>query len=905
MKTFVSLIFTFCFVTCIMHCAIGSMYYVDDSKPNDSGDGTSWGTAKKTIQAAVDVTVDGDTIQVTDGTYPLTSEILVATDIVIESINGPGVTVVDGQDGVRVFNLEDSFCMLSGFMITNGYTTIGGGGISCVNTNPVISDCVISGCYGGYGGGSYYGTLNNCTISGNASSRLGGGSYSGTLNNCIISDNATNNDGGGSYGGALNNCIISGNTAHYKGGGTYGGLQNNCAIFGNTADSYGGGSYQGTLNNCAIFGNTANRNGGGSYYGTLNNCTIIGNTSSEGGGSWISTLRNSIVYYNEAKYSPNYYSGNFYSSCTTPLPSGSGNFDDPPQIAGTNNWHLLLDSPCVNAGSMEYLNGTLDFYGEPRTNGVVDVGCDELWADGLTGDLEMAIDMPCGTNGVMGIPIEFRVMIFGQPSMYFLDFDDGTATTNLCFVSHVFTNPGSYTVTLTASNSTGMVSTDIVVIVDDGCRYVSTDGDDANSGLSWTEAKATIQAGVDSAINGCVVWVDDGIYSLSSQVTLVTDGITVSSANGPEKTVIDCGRVCRGFCLECPEDCFFAISGFTITNGYTTSGGGGVYCVNMNPVISDCVISGCYSGYGGGACYGTLNNCTISGNVSGGRGGGSCYATLNNCTISGNTANSEGGGSCNGTLNNCAISGNTANSYGGGSYYGTLNNCTIIGNKSSKGGGSCGGTLKNSIVYYNMAPSNPNFYNGSFYYSCSTPLPSGSGNFNAPPQFEGTSNWHLLPGSPCVDAGSMEYLQGALDLDGEPRANGVADVGCDELWYSFDHWMGINGLTGFPEDVFVEDRNDDGIINGFDYVFGDNLSSGEKMLDIDMVNKIPVVIVPVQDAATIPYVDVNVLGSTNLTDWNLSVIPMLDPVGKPANRSWLQTEDEYDKAFFKLKAILK
>ena len=34
--------------------------YVDASRPDDSGDGLSWVTAKRTIQAAVDLAQDGD-----------------------------------------------------------------------------------------------------------------------------------------------------------------------------------------------------------------------------------------------------------------------------------------------------------------------------------------------------------------------------------------------------------------------------------------------------------------------------------------------------------------------------------------------------------------------------------------------------------------------------------------------------------------------------------------------------------------------------------------------------------------------------------------------------------------------------------------------------------------------------
>ncbi len=41
-------------------------YYVDASRPDDSGDGLSWATAKKTIQAAVDLAAGGETVRGVD-----------------------------------------------------------------------------------------------------------------------------------------------------------------------------------------------------------------------------------------------------------------------------------------------------------------------------------------------------------------------------------------------------------------------------------------------------------------------------------------------------------------------------------------------------------------------------------------------------------------------------------------------------------------------------------------------------------------------------------------------------------------------------------------------------------------------------------------------------------------------
>lgn len=138
--------------------------------------------------------------------------------------------------------------------------------------------------------------------------------------------------------------------------------------------------------------------------------------------------------------------------------------------------------------------------------------------------------------------------------------------------------------------------------------------------------------------------------------------------------------------------------------------------------------------------------------------------------------------------------------------------------------------------------------------------------------------------------------------------NGGGSIG----WFRAVH-RGKRGATGGrrPETaicgagaLFVQDRNSDGMSNGFEYAFGTNLPSVGPLLDIRMVQR-PVVEIPVQDPSTLPYVRVNVRGSTNLFDWTLSVIPARDTSGKPVNREWLELNANVDKAFFKLEAELK
>ncbi len=122
----------------------------------------------------------------------------------------------------------------------------------------------------------------------------------------------------------------------------------------------------------------------------------------------------------------------------------------------------------------------------------------------------------------------------------------------------------------------------------------------------------------------------------------------------------------------------------------------------------------------------------------------------------------------------------------------------------------------------------------------------------------------------------------------------------------FTLWLADKGLSGDAAGLFGLDRNGDGLPNGFEYAFGTNLPPGVLLLDLRRVNGRTVVETPAQDASTAPYVDVRVLGSTNLTDWSLPVVPSVDTAGKPANRAWYEAAGTPpNRAFFKLKAELK
>ena len=55
----------------------------------------------------------------------------------------------------------------------------------------------------------------------------------------------------------------------------------------------------------------------------------------------------------------------------------------------------------------------------------------------------------------------------------------------------------------------------------------------------------------------------------------------------------------------------------------------------------------------------------------------------------------------------------------------------------------------------------------------------GEGNILLDPGFEGNEDYHLLPSSPCIDAGVKTYID--VDIDGNKRPQGSGyDIGAYE-----------------------------------------------------------------------------------------------------------------------------
>lgn len=267
-------------------------HYVDQQGVSPTPPYTSWATAATNIQDAIDAAAPGASIIVTNGHYMLSAQLWVTNDISLISVNGPEVTILDGQMSVRCINSQ-STTLLSGFMLQNGSGASGyGGGISANSSATVVSNCVIRNSSAGRGGGAYNVTIRDSMIMSN-SAEWGGGCYQCNVIDSTVKNNwgtGTWSYGGGLCNGSASNSVIKGNAARY-GGGTAAVTLWSCLVEDNRADpnnpsfaGHGGGTWSGTAYDCDIQNNEATHEGGGAYRTSLYDCLVAHNSSGSGGG---------------------------------------------------------------------------------------------------------------------------------------------------------------------------------------------------------------------------------------------------------------------------------------------------------------------------------------------------------------------------------------------------------------------------------------------------------------------------------------------------------------------------------------------------------------------------------------------------------------------------------------------
>lgn len=325
----------------------------------------------------------------------------------------------------------------------------------------------------------------------------------------------------------------------------------------------------------------------------------------------------------------------------------------------------------------------------------------------------------------------------------------------------------------TAGAATGTIFAATVTITDDDpapivpvVHYVVKNNPNAQSPYTnWYTAAATIQAAIDVAVSNDIIMVTNGVYDTGAWPTntgaiknriLANKHVTIRSVNGPSVTVIKGAPGIDGMWGDGAIRCAYlndgaSLIGFTLTNGFQTTGGGVWSPGYLGGFISNCVLTGngAYwggGGYhvqidnsllignrgvlGGGAAYGVLRNCTLKGNSAvnpaipdDGSGGGAFWCDLYNCTLINNVAGGDGGGakgesgSSPSIISNCLFQGNTARA-GGGASIGRFERCVFIENSASTnfmgyGGGVSGASLYGCTLVSNRAVDGGAAYNAN------------------------------------------------------------------------------------------------------------------------------------------------------------------------------------------------
>jgi hypothetical protein len=408
--------------------ALAATHYVSQSSPSPTPPYSTLATAAHTIQEAVDVAGDGDTVLVEPGDYALANQVVVTNAIRLQGASGASQTFLSSQDNVWCLRMSNSLAVADGLtfrpigrydegfgafvvggMIQNcnftnfrvgfpgGAIAMIGGvvsnsivtyrrypteGVAVYGDGALVTDCLVSGIQsfaGGTGVSLTNSRLQNSVISGVSQ----GGNFSGgpavlaqssSVVGCTISNNFNLGSGGGAYlqDSFMDRCIVTGNT------GT-----------GECLGSGGGGIFEtnSVIRNSLITSNSLTFNsgdpicgnfGGGVYMrdGSLVNCTVVGNTArvisnGTGGGGGVFAesggITNCIIYLNLV------YAANNPSSNWVSMPAAV--FDHcctTPDPGGAGN---TTQDP-------QFVNATIGDFHLAATSPCIDAGITQPWMIG-------------------------------------------------------------------------------------------------------------------------------------------------------------------------------------------------------------------------------------------------------------------------------------------------------------------------------------------------------------------------------------------------------------------------------------------------------------------------------------------------------------------------------------------
>ncbi len=726
---------------------------------SDGNGGTGWGDAWATIGHAVTEAETNSVILVSNGVYEITAQITLDKAVTVQGVSGnPSDIVVDGQGSTTVicFYLSDAGASVASLTATNAMR-----------------------------GFHLY------------------------------------------YGGTVSNCISAGHRSDRKANGVYcqnGGLVTHCLITGNLGYDYGGGACLnagGTLRNCLIVGNESTRaptfGGGGGVLttgsgGLIENCTITRNTAKRGGGVYATTgltLRNSIIYGNRAPTLPDIFgSPTITYCCVTPLPPGAGNTAADPVFAdsGAGDFRLLPGSAAMNSGAYQsWMGSAVDLDGQPRTNGVVDMGCYEYAPGAL--DCGFAVSP---ATAFTGMPVVLSGAVAGTNTAsvtYAWDFDgdgnDDLTGLGRATVTNTYAQCGRFAVRLRVTNGAGESRTltrDGAVAIGPAVAYVARAGNtDVFPYDTWATAASNVQDAVDAAVDGSTVWVEPEHYLLD-ETLVVGQAVALRCAGGAGSAILDGDGSVPCLYLDHAEA---LVDGFTMTNGASTTAQAAGVHVYGGGVVTNCTIirnvntatSGA-SGFYIEGIHGVLTHSRVLLNSAAAHAAGGgivVFGTVRNCLVAGNQATTGSGATggiaipSGGLAESCTIVGNLAGGTGGVKMdYGLteLYNCIVVSNVT-------GATVLNWAKVEATITAANNCTTPTIGTACITEDPA----FRNPGAGSGLTitlgDYRLADASPCRDQGlsTRPWLAGSVDLAGDPRLVGSAvDIGAFE-------WQPPGGTT--------------------------------------------------------------------------------------------------------------
>lgn len=746
-----------------------------------------------TIQAGIDMAVDGDIVLVADGTYrgPGNKNITFhGYAITVRSEHGRDACIIDCELNGRGFyftSTETEDAMLEGFSIINGLTT-GGSAVFCFQSSPSIVDCVMLDNYAGGepdrgDGGAIY-----CM------------SASPVISGCLIDSNRAEYNGGGIYltngsHARIVNCIITNNSTVRFG--------TNCGGGGILCDE----DSRAELINCLIAANQCGDGLGGGVFclrsdAEILNCTVTANFGTGGGGIRVvdsfPVITNTIVWNNlhEELYDPGMDALITYSDVRGGYP-GEGNMDADPLF--TNGPHGSFYLSQVQSGQSQ-TSSCMDAGREIASGTCFDTPQQRMCITDLTTRTDHEPDAgqtDIGFHYLHPEPPEVPPDIIRVPD----DCESIQSAINIASDGHV-------------------------IEVADG-----TYRGEGNKNLDFNGKAVTVRS--ENGAGTCFIDCESagrGVYFHRSETgTSVFAGFTIQN-----------GWAFEGAGIHCDQSS--PVIDRCVLEGGTAGTGGGISCRFSSAVISNCRIrqntvqATGDSVFGGGFfCMRSspeLINCRIEDNTAVGETGANAHGAgiscnqksdllLINCLITGNSAQAHppaetgeaGGIQCtNSTLNieSCTISDNTADRTGGIQHF--ESNVTLI----------------DTIVWNNLPEdiNKPLSATYSDIYGI-----TGTGNFYADPLFVAgipgdyclsqTATGHTID-SPCLNAGSttgdqvcVEEMRGKYCMNlfvtriDQQRDRSVLNIGfhypsrfeCSSLGV----WIDMPSLNYGPKDEFYLD----------------------------------------------------------------------------------------------------